>query len=156
MTIVELRNGKNHPIEILPIKVQDFKNLNSERYFFSWEEENESEIYKLCIKEQNDILGLISLQRIPTEWRVHINLLTVSSENKGQNKIYDKIAANLLSFAAKISVNEYGALGCISLKPKSILLHHYISKYNMKITGQTLSLELPEILNLINTYDNKF
>ena len=153
MNIIELQNGKIHPIEILPIEIQDFKILNSNRYFFNWKEEIKFEIYKLCIEGKNDILGLMSLQRIPTEWRVHIRLLTVSSENKGQHKLYDKIAGNLIAFAAKISVSEYNALACISLRPKSTLFKHYIKKYKMNITGQTLSLELPEILNLINTYD---
>ena len=90
MNIIELQNGKIHPIEILPIEIQDFKILNSNRYFFNWKEEIKFEIYKLCIEGKNDILGLMSLQRIPTEWRVHIRLLTVSSENKGQHKLYDK------------------------------------------------------------------
>jgi len=43
-------------------------------------------VYKLVIKGENDILGLISLERISSEWRVHIRLLTVSKDNKGSGK----------------------------------------------------------------------
>ena len=155
MKIVEVHNGEIHPIEILPIENQDFNTLSTKRYFFNWEEEHKFEIYKLCKVGQIDILGLVSVQRIPAEWRIHIRLLTVSSENIGQSKIYDKIAGNLIAFVAKISVKQFGTLACISLKPKSNLLNHNLTKYKMKKTGQTLSLEVPEILNLINSFDDE-
>lgn len=102
----------------------------------------------------SDILGLVSLERITNEWRIHIRLLTVSKENKGNGKKYDKIAGNLITHVAKIAVVEFGELACVSLKPKSEIAQHYIDKYNMNVTGITLSIEVPEILDLINLYDN--
>jgi hypothetical protein len=109
----------------------------------------------LRIVGSNEILGLISLERIPQEWRVHIRLLTVSIENKGREKRYDKIAGNLIAFAAKIAVRDYAEYACISLRPKSQITQHYIEKYKMNSTGITLSLEVPEILDLINLYDHE-
>lgn len=147
------RNSKVKSVNISPVVRSDIKSLTKRRYFFDWKKEFSTELYKLTLKEQNDILGIISLERIPTEWRVHIRLLTVSSENKGSGKIYEGIAGNLLAHAAKIAVNEYGEMACISLRPKSSIVLHYISKYNMNITGTTLSLEVPEILDLINKYE---
>ena len=155
MTIQETSSGKIYNVEILPVEDIDFKSIDKKRYFFDWKAEKNYEIYKLKIINSNDILGIISLERIPEEWRVHIRLLTVSLENKGANKIFDNIAANLITHAAKIAVAEYAELACVSLKPKSNIAQHYIDKYNMNITGMTLSLEVPEILNLINTYDNE-
>jgi hypothetical protein len=155
MTIQETSSGKIYNVEILPVEDIDFKSIDKKRYFFDWKTERAYEIYKLKIINSNDILGIISLERIPEEWRVHIRLLTVSLENKGANKIFDNIAANLITHAAKIAVAEYAELACVSLKPKSNIAQHYIGKYNMNITGMTLSLEVPEILNLINTYDNE-
>ncbi|MFH6958922.1 N-acetyltransferase [Flavobacterium aquidurense] len=155
MTIQETSSGKIYNVEILPVEDIDFKSIDKKRYFFDWKTERAYEIYKLKIINSNDILGIISLERIPEEWRVHIRLLTVSLENKGANKIFDNIAANLITHAAKIAVAEYAELACVSLKPKSNIAQHYIDKYNMNITGMTLSLEVPEILNLINTYDNE-
>ena len=155
MTIQETSSGKIYNVEILPVEDIDFKSIDKKRYFFDWKTEKAYEIYKLKIINSNDILGIISLERIPEEWRVHIRLLTVSLENKGANKIFDNIAANLITHAAKIAVAEYAELACVSLKPKSNIAQHYIDKYNMNITGMTLSLEVPEILNLINTYDNE-
>lgn len=155
MTIQETSSGKIYNVEILPVEDIDFKSIDKKRFFFDWKTERAYEIYKLKIINSNDILGIISLERIPEEWRVHIRLLTVSLENKGSNKIFDNIAANLITHAAKIAVAEYAELACVSLKPKSNIAQHYIDKYNMNITGMTLSLEVPEILNLINTYDNE-
>ncbi|TXB65743.1 N-acetyltransferase [Vicingus serpentipes] len=154
MTIIDTSSKVEHQIEITPIEDVDYKVLTKSRYFFDWEVEHEYEVYKLQIVGSSEILGLISLERIPNEWRVHIRLLTVSKENKGEGKKYDKIAGNLIAFSAKIAVNEYAEYACVSLRPKSQIAEHYICKYNMIPTGMTLSIEVPEILNLINLYDH--
>jgi len=154
MNIIEVSTGKAFPIEIIPVEKADYKSLPKSRYFFNWKDEQNEEIYKLVIKGGNTILGLVSLERIPSEWRVHIRLLTVSKENKGSEKEFDKIAGNLITHAAKIAIAEYGELACVSLKPKTEIAQHYIDKYKMNVTGITLSLEVPEILDLVNLFDN--
>jgi hypothetical protein len=152
MNIVEKSTGKFFPIVIKPVESVDFKSLERKRYYFDWKSEQYEEVYKLCKAGSDDILGLISFERIPEEWRIHIRLLTVSRENKGKDKKYDGIAGNLIAFAAKTAVREYGELACVSLRPKSQIAQHYIDKYNMNITGLTLSIEVPEILDLIRKY----
>ena len=154
MTVIKVSTGEIYPIEILPVETADYKSLIKSRYFFNWKSESKEELYKLVIKEKNDILGLISIERIPSEWRIHIRLLTVSIENKGKTKLFEKITGNLITYVAKIAVAEFGELACISLRPKSSIAQHYIDKYNMNITGMTLSIEVPEIINLINQYDH--
>lgn len=154
MKIVDTSTGKEYPVEILSVESDDFKSLGKVRYFFNWKIERDQEIYKLQMTGSSDILGLVSLERIPNEWRIHIRLLTVSKENKGNGKKYDKIAGNLITHVAKIAVLEFGELACVSLKPKSQIAQHYIDKYNMNVTGITLSIEVPEILDLINLYDH--
>lgn len=154
MYIVENSSGKKLQIEINSVKDAELRSLKQERYFFDWSLERNHEVYKLCVIGSSDILGLISLEHIPTEWRVHIRLLTVSIENRGKEKVYDRIAGNLIAHAAKIAVFDYGELACVSLRPKSQIAQHYIVTYNMMSTGLTLSIEVPEILNLINQYDH--
>lgn len=154
MVIIEVSSGGKHSVDILPVEMDEFKSLRNERYFFDWEIEKYQEVYKLQISGSSDIIGLISIERIPQEWRIHIRLLTVSVENKGSVKKYDQIVGNLLAFVAKKAVLQFGDLACISLRPKSEIAQHYIDKYNMNITGLTLSIEVPEILDLINLYDN--
>ena len=155
MYITETSSGSKHQIEIIPVEDVDYKSLNKARYFFNWKTEKECEVYKLRIAGSNDILGPISLERIPQEWRVHIRLLTVSIENKGDGKKYERIAGNMIAYAAKIAVREYAEYACVSLKPKSQIAQHYIDSYQMRVTGITLSIEVPEILDLIKAYDHE-
>lgn len=154
MKIIEISTGKEYSVEILPVESNEFETLPKERYFFDWKIERNKEVYKLQIIGSRDILGLVSLERIPNEWRLHIRLITVSKENKGKGKRYDRIAGNLITHVAKIAILEFGELACVSLRPKSQIAQHYIDKYNMNITGITLSIEVPEILELIKLYDN--
>jgi len=154
MTIVEASTGKELAVIILPVEIEDYKSLRKERYFFNWKIEQGHEIYKLQIRGSSDILGLVSFEIIPEEWRIHISLLTVSRENKGNDKKYDKIAANLITYVAKIALLKFGYLACVSLRPKTQIAQHYIDKYKMNRTGMTLSIEVPEILDLINLYDH--
>lgn len=154
MTVVELALGRLVKAEILPLESSDYKRLSKTRYFFDWKKEMDQESYKLLIAGEKDIQGLVSVERIPDEWRIHIRLLTVSRENKGQGKKYDKIIGNLLTYIGKIALMEHGEMACISLRPKSAIARHYIEKYNMKVTGLTLSLEMQEIIHLINQFDH--
>ncbi len=153
MKIIEISTSKAYSVEVLPIDYDDFKVIKKDRYFINWKTEKDEEVYKLRIIGSNDILGLVSIERIPQEWRLHIRLLTVSKENKGKEKRFDNIAGNLIAHIAKIAVREYGELACVSLKPKLQIAKHYIEKYNMNVTGVTLSIEVPEIIDLINKYD---
>ncbi|MBL4703862.1 MAG: N-acetyltransferase [Flavobacteriales bacterium] len=154
MIVVDIATGKSHQVDIEPVEIGDYIDISKNRYFFNWTDERDQEVYKLNIVGTNDILGLVSLERIPKEWRIHIRLLTVSKENKGSDKKYENIAGNLITFVSKIAVREYAELACVSLKPKGVIAQHYIDKFGMNITGMTLSVEIPEILNLINTYDH--
>jgi hypothetical protein len=154
MNIVEVLTGNICPIEVLPVTNTDFTSISKARYFFDWKEEKKEEVYKLVLKGQKDILGLVSIERIPSEWRIHIRLLTVSVENKGKEKQFDKITGNLIAYVAKIALLDFGQMACVSLRPKSSIAKHYMTKYNMNMTGMTLSLEVPEIVNLINKYDH--
>lgn len=154
MIIIEVSTGKAYPIEILPIGKLDYRFLSKSRYFFDWKKESKEEVFKLVMKGQSDILGLVSIERIPAEWRIHIRLLTVSKENSGSGKVFENIAGNLIAYVSKIAVGDFGELACVSLKPKSSIAQHYIMKYHMNVTGLTLSLEVPEIITLINQYDH--
>lgn len=154
MKIIDTSTGEKHSVDILPVEIDEFKTFSKDRYFFDWKIEKNQEVYKLQIKGLSDVLGLVSIERIPEEWRIHIRLLTVSKENKGNEKKYDKITGNLIAYVAKIAIREFGELACVSLRPKSQIAQHYIDKYNMNITGMTLSIEVPEIIDLINLYDN--
>lgn len=155
MVIIKTSTGEKSHIEILEVELEYYNALPVSRYFFNWNKEQKREVYNLRIEGTIDILGLISLERIPKEFRIHIRLLAVSSENIGTSKKYIGIAPNLISHAAKIALTEYGHLACVSLKPKNKITQHYINKYHMIRTGTSLSIEMPDILKLINTLDHE-
>ena len=154
MVIISTSTGQKHKVLIEPVEKGDYKILTKKRYFFDWKTEQKYEVYKLRIENLNDIIGLISVERIPDEWRIHVRLLTVSRENKGRNKEYENITGNLITYISKMALREYGDLACVSLKPKEAIAKHYIEKYGMNVTGLTLSVELKEILKLIKDYDH--
>ncbi|WP_134088562.1 N-acetyltransferase [Olivibacter sp. XZL3] len=155
MSVLEVSTGQRYHIKVIKVEAADFKVISNKRYFFNWNEEKAYEIVKLTLVDNKDILGLMSFEYIDTEKRIHVRLLAVSKENVGKNKVYDDIVGNLLTFAAKKAVLKYAEWACISLRPKTELVQHYIDKYKMNITGMTLSLEVPEILELINNYDHE-
>jgi hypothetical protein len=53
-----------------------------------------------------------------------------------------------------MAIREFGELACVSLRSKSQIAQHYMDKFFMILTGITLSIEVPEIIGLINFYHN--
>lgn len=153
MTITEVKSDKEYEIDISPVEHIDFKSITKKKYFFDWKLEKEFEILKLIIKEQSEILGLVSYEVIPEEWRIHIRLISVSVNNMGKDKVYKGVIGNLLTHLSKLAIKDFAELACVSLKPKGAIAQHYINEYGMNVTGATLSLELDEILALIEKFD---
>ena len=87
MKIIATSTGEQYLIEVIPLEITDYKAITKGRYFFNWKSEKGKEVFKLRIIETNEFLGLISIERIPEEWRIHIRLLTVSIENMGKHQI---------------------------------------------------------------------
>lgn len=154
MVIISCVDGEEHKVEIDFVQESDYKLITKSRYFFDWKSERRQEVYKIKVVGSGDILGLVSIDRIPEEWRSHIRLITVSKENKGRDKDYENIAGNLITFVSKIALREYGELACVSLKPKEAIAQHYIDKFGMNRTGMMLSVEIKEILEMIKIYDH--
>jgi hypothetical protein len=152
MEIIHASSGRRHKVRIVKVEAEDFERLKRNRYFFDWKVERGYEVYKLSPVDSPDILGLISIERIPEEWRIHIRLLTVSSENKGREKVYERVAGSLITYVATIALRDYGELACVSLRPKDAIRQHYMEKYGMQRTGITLSVDITGIMKLIETY----
>jgi len=155
MYVIEVKSGNHFKVDINPIDPQDFKVITKKEYFFNWKLEKDFDVYKLTIRDQTKILGLVSFEIIREEWRIHIRLLSVSEKNKGKNKLFLRIVGNLLTYVSKLAIREFAELACVSLKPKGTIAQHYIDTYGMNITGATLSLELPQIFNLFKKYNNE-
>ncbi len=72
----------------------------------------------------------------------------------GQLKYTTELLATYWHTWPNFAVRDFGEWACISLRPKTQIAQHYIDKYKMNITGVTLSLEVPEIFELIELYDH--
>ncbi|WP_282776509.1 hypothetical protein [Phaeodactylibacter xiamenensis] len=155
MKLLNLYKNQEFEAEILKVMDEDLKEANKSNQFeFDWIEEKKKQcdIFKIVIKDQESkILGLISLTDINTEFRIHINLVEVSNDNKGKNKRIDRIAGCLLAFACKVAF-EKGYLGFASLVPKTELVGLYIKKYGFKKYGSQLAIDQRDAIGLIQKY----
>ncbi|MEM7372006.1 MAG: hypothetical protein AAF587_25545 [Bacteroidota bacterium] len=91
------------------------------------------------------------MKDIPQEFRVQINLIELSKENVGKERIYGRIAGCLLAYACERSFEQsFG--GLVSLMPKTKLIDHSCSEYGFRRFGRELALDYEESLTRIQTY----
>lgn len=154
MIIVDQRTGESYEVQIMPVRETDYKSITKARFWFDWKEEMAYDVFKLCIKDSDNILGLISLNTVHDESRIEIRLLAISKENRGRNKHYVRIAGNLIAFAGIQAIRLFGAWACVSQVPKTTLVKHYMKTYRMLQAGKSLFLDGRELIQLILTYDH--
>jgi hypothetical protein len=153
MFVVNTLSGERLEVKIERVATEELLHLSKEKYSFDWSLEIDYEVFKLFLIDNNEILGLISIERIPREWRLHVRLLSVSLPNIGKEKVFNGIVDNILDYVATMAINDFGQLACVSLRPKSELAEHYMNKYGLTVTGLFLSIEFPDILQLQNNND---
>lgn len=153
MYIFDVSSGISKSVVISEVNPLDLISLTRKRYFFNWKLlPHNVTIYKLQIKDEEDILGVMALEDHPAEKRIEIKLLACSIENKGRNKKYDKIVGCLIAYACQLSAKKYLEDACVSLIPKTELLNHYKQKYHMIYGGWQLFIEGDALRKLINEY----
>lgn len=151
MVIFEKANGKGHQVKIEALASKDFGKITKSKYFFDWKTEKENEVFKLALLGSDEILGLVSLIEHDDK-RIQINLLAVSKENRGKNKIFEGIAGNLIAWACREAVKRFGEDACISLIPKDRLVKHYMKAYGMMEAGISLFLSDEALLIILEKY----
>jgi len=152
MKLLYLKTQEEFEAEIAELEENDLKWIKESKQFqFNWAKEEN--VFKLIPSNIDDpeILGLISILNIPDEFRIHINLIESSNDNKGKNKQIDRVAGCLLAFAAQLSF-EKGYLEFTSLLPKTELIKLYINKYGFSQFGRQLAVETKEAIKLIQKY----
>jgi hypothetical protein len=153
MEVLEVKSGLRKPVVVRAVEEKDFKLLTKRRYSFRWKAlKGVAEIYKLQIEEEEDILGVMGLVDVPEEKRIEIKLLANAKENKGRNKVYDRVAGCLITFACDRAAEKYEGDACVSLVPKTNLVKHYMHKYHMAHKGRQLCLEKEALYYILNKY----
>ena len=140
MKITEVQSKIEYAVQVEPIEDVDFKSLTKNRYSFVWKKEKDFSIWKLCLAGSIEIFGLMSLEYIDSEQRVHIRLLANSYENVGSRKIYSGIASCLIAYACREAIVRYSDNACVSLIPKTNLREYYMREYGMENAGQSICL----------------
>ena len=59
--------------------------LGDGRFDFDWSKEPTFLVYKVSVLEEQEILGLLSLTDLPSELRLHINLIESSRKHRGKD-----------------------------------------------------------------------
>lgn len=152
MILVNLKTGEKFIGLIEILNRLDLLELKDNREFsFDWNKEIGKSIYKIRIKGEKEILGLLSIIDIKEEFRIHINLIESSKNNKGKNKIIKNIAGCLIAFACKIAFKKgYG--GFVSLVPKTRLINHYHNNYGFVQAGRQMAVYMEASNSLISKY----
>ncbi len=149
MFVVEVKTGKKEKVRISQFKSSELSKLHS--FDFEWSKETKFEVYKLSLISNEQVLGLLSIDRVIDELRIEIRLLEISTENIGKNKLYDRVAGILIAFTCKESFQN-GFYGFVSLIPKTKLIEHYKEKYGFQQFGRHLAIELQASELLMNRY----
>lgn len=104
---------------------------------FNWLDKDlkNSEIYKLTLKDDNTIQGLVALNDDPDNYAVHLTLAESAPHNIGKLKKYEGVGGHLFAIAAQKSV-EKGYGGFIYFEAKNNdLIRHYRDAFGAKIIG---------------------
>lgn len=133
---VKLKNlttGELVDAVIEPVETKDFTLIKKSKQRFNkfdWSKYKGKEVYKLTVKENDLIVGLLCFtdHTDPGIDAIEIELLESSAENTGKGKTYDHIGGCLIAFACRESFKR-GHEGCTFLTPKTSLIRHYIEKY---------------------------
>lgn len=133
MYLHEVSTGKILEAVIEPMANNDFKVIKKDKNRFNkfnWSEYRSHEVYKLRLKNEDVILGLICIIDHNEEATnaIEIELLEVSEENTGAKKLLDGIGGCLIAFACRESFKR-GHDGIVFLTPKTQLVNYYSEKY---------------------------
>lgn len=133
MFLKNIVTGERLEAIIEPMANADFKAIKKRKDVFNkfdWSDYQGGEVYKLRLKTDDSILGLMCMiDHVEEETNaIEIELLEVSDEHIGSKKILDNIGGCLIAFACRESFKR-GHEGYVFLTPKTQLVAHYSSKY---------------------------
>ena len=95
-----------------------------------------AEIYKLTVKGDDKIQGLIALTKFERDKAVYINIAESAAENLGKNKVYNGVGGHLFAIAAKRSYDlGYGGFMFMDAK-NAELVEHYRKSLGATLLGR--------------------
>lgn len=146
--------GKSLDTDVHPLIPADLKTvLKKNGWRFNWKSELKYEsrqLYKLIVKGESNIQGLISLQ--PVENFVEMHLIETAPHNYGSSKKHIGVAANLVAFACKMSFDA-GFEGFVGFTAKTQLIKHYIETLGAELIFRNrMGISGDSAKKLVNSY----
>lgn len=154
-SIQNVISGDSFPTEVSLLSKEDLKQVKKKNgWLFNWKVEQQMpdrEVYKLTIVNSPGVVqGITSLTLKPDH--LFLNLIENAPFNKGQGKVYEGVAGNLVAFACKLSFQR-GSEGFVSFHSKTNLVDHYIKTLNAKHYGGLLMvIDTIAALKLVDKY----
>lgn len=120
-------SGDSFQTEVSLLTKQDLKLVTKKNgWQFNWRNEFKQldrSVYKLTIEGNRSVTqGLVSFTVFKNY--VEIHLIENAPFNKGQNKLYQGVAGNMVAFVCKVAF-ERGCSGYVSFIAKTRLIEHY-------------------------------
>ena len=152
MNLIDKTSGKILQGNIEILSKAEIKDLfGHENFTFDWSIEKENDVYKIYLKEEDEILGLMSIIDILNEFRIYINLIESAISHRGKEKTILNIPGCLIAFACKLAFLK-GYDGFISLTPKTVLRKYYSETYGFIPMGTQMAIFGKEAYTIIQKY----
>ncbi len=140
--------------EIIRLTSADTKEIKKTDWQFDWIKElkdKTKEVYKLTtVNNLTIIQGLLSIE--DKQDHIFMHLIESAKFNKGKDKVYFGVPANLVAYACKVSVDR-GFEGFLAFDAKSALIKHYQqSLHATHFRGLRMFIETSAALKLISQY----
>ena len=153
-SIVDVVTRESIETDVELVTPRDLKKiLKKNGWKFNWKTESkypDRQVYKLIIRGDELIQGLINLQAI--EGYVEMHLIETAPHNFGRKKKYLGVSPNMVAFACKMSF-EMGFEGYVGFIPKTRLIQHYIDTLGAELVFKN-RMRIPEksAEKLVNSY----
>ena len=133
-SIIDDNTGESFDTDVVLVSTSDFNLiLKKNSWKFEWKSESkhaDRQLYKLVIKENAVIHGLISIQ--PNSSFIEMHLIETALHNLGKSKRYFGVAGNLLAFACKMSFDS-GFNDVVGFNAKTKLIQHYTDSFGAEL-----------------------
>ena len=137
-----------------PISKKVVNKLKCEGWLFDWSvpQNNGSNVYKLTLKGDELIQGLIAIQPHEDACAMYVEIVESAPHNIGKHKTFKGVGPHLFAIACKLSF-EVGYDGAVYFISKTKLVEHYMKSLNAKIIGdRKLLIDTSEAKVLVEKY----
>ncbi len=146
--------GEVFDTEITQLALKDKVQLKKKDWVFDWLHELKDKtkaVYKLTTLNNPTIIQcLISLEDKGDH--IFMHLLESAHFNKGRDKVYLGVPANLVAYACKVSLDK-GYAGFVAFDAKSALIKHYeATLYATHFRGLRMFIETKAAVRLVTHY----